>query len=831
MGVTIALIFGTLVLVLPLRAAVTIRGRVVDENNVAVAGARVWGRAPSEGVGTPEEAFGSSGLTGLFTFTLPSPGLYLFSVEAIGYFPLRDRAVRVDESLGELHLVLNHQREVFESVKVRASASPVDLDKTSSQQSLKGLEILNVPFPSTHSLQNAMKLMPGVTQDSRGRVHFEGSAENQVFYTLNGFNITDPLTGTFDTHLSVEAVRSLDFSSGRYSPEFGKGSAGALAIHTETGDDQLRYSATNFVPGVDTRKRLHLGTWSPRLGISGPIVKGRAWFSETIDGLYQQLIVPDLPAGQDRNASLQISNLLHGQVNLTPANILYTDFLVNRLSAGQRGLTALDPPPTTTDVRSRTWFFSMKDQMYLAHGTLLEFGFAQNRTFNRQIPQGPDLYIIAPSGRQGNYFIDSTQKSQRDQLISNLYLPSFRLAGVHQLKAGIDLDRLNYWQDMRRTGFEAYSLGGYLLRKTTFGGSGLLNHASLEASSYLLDAWRIRPNLMLEGGVRQDWDELVRRVVFSPRLAVSYAPFGRKDMKISGGYAVIYDATTLQLFTRPQDQYSLSTAYNPDGSVLRGPAATIFTIQNAHLRAPRYENWSLGFDQQLPHRFRLQATLLRKRGQDGFTYINNFVSENSIAPSMFAAYHAVTFDGIYNLANYRRDIYDSAKFTIRQSIGEEYEWMASYSRSRALSNAVVDVSVDQPMLLTGDANNIGPMAWDTPNRILSWGYLPTWWKQWAMAYLMEIHSGLPFSIQTEDNQLAGPVNSWRFPTYFSLNLHLERRFHLRGYRFALRGGFNNITNHQNPNVVNSTVGSPDFLHYYGSEGRHFVFRLRFLGKE
>ena len=41
--------------------------------------------------------------------------------------------------------------------------------------------------------------------------------------------------------------------------------------------------------------------------------------------------------------------------------------------------------------------------------------------------------------------------------------------------------------------------------------------------------------------------------------------------------------------------------------------------------------------------------------------------------------------------------------------------------SRAVSNAVLDVSVDQPLQV---ANNFGRMPWDAPNRLLGWGYLP-----------------------------------------------------------------------------------------------------------
>jgi outer membrane receptor protein involved in Fe transport len=100
-----------------------------------------------------------------------------------------------------------------------------------------------------------------------------------------------------------------------------------------------------------------------------------------------------------------------------------------------------------------------------------------------------------------------------------------------------------------------------------------------------------------------------------------------------------------------------------------------------------------------------------------------------------------------------------------------------------------------------------------------------------LAGLVEARNGFPFSLQGEDGSVAGAVNSRRFPAYFNFNLHLEYRFRFRDKRLALRGGFNNITNHKNYTIVNSVVGAPGFLTYYGSEGRHFVVRFRWLGKE
>ena len=305
----------------------------------------------------------------------------------------------------------------------------------------------------------------------------DGGAEDQAIYTLDGFNISDPLTGRFETRLSVESVRAIEVSTGRFSPEFGKGSAGAVAIKTVMGDDKFRYSATNFVPGFETRKGLQFGSWTPRLGISGPLWRGRAWFSDSLETQYDALIVEELPKGSDRSSTWRSSNLVRTQVNLTPGNILYAGFLASRSSSNRIGLSVLDPPETTVDRRSRQWFFNLKDQIYLADGALVEFGYALNRTFGREIPQGQGMLQLTPEGRRGNQFVDAIRFAGRDQLVSNLYLPAMNWAGTHRLKLGLDLDRVQYRQDVRRTGFEQFRENNILVRHVVFGGSGAFERA------------------------------------------------------------------------------------------------------------------------------------------------------------------------------------------------------------------------------------------------------------------------------------------------------------------------------------------------------------------
>jgi hypothetical protein len=349
-----------------------------------------------------------------------------------------------------------------------------------------------------------------------------------------------------------------------------------------------------------------------------------------------------------------------------------------------------------------------------------------------------------------------------------------------------------------------------LLSRTTFGGPNLLSLRNTQLSSYVVDVWRVRDNMTLEYGLRQDWDELVRRTIWSPRFSIAYSPFESARTRVAAGYGIVHDASSLAMFARAFDQYSITTRYSEGELPFDAPAMTIFSLGEGKRHAPRYTNVSLGVEHQLPKQVRLSVGALRRRGSNGFTYA---LSETTAMRSL------------YELTNLRRDSYDALAVTFNQTFGRDYVWMMNYTRSRALSNAVMDISVDQPLQVT---NNLGRQSWDTPHRLLSWGYLPAWSPAWAIAYLLDVRSGIPFSVVRDTGEVVGGVNSRRFPTNVALNLHLERKFHLGKYRFAFRAGFNNITNSANATGVNNVIDSPEFLRYYGKEGRHGVFRLRWL---
>ena len=147
----------------PCQGQVLFTGHVVDENGAPVAQARVAAQTVPY---APQEA--STGPSGAFEISLAAPGAYQVTVERAGFFRLAE-AVDVQAEGADLTLVLNPQREVFQSVEVGELPTPVDPAQTDQQQHLSGTEINDIPYPSSHSLRNAMKLMPGVIAGSLRR--------------------------------------------------------------------------------------------------------------------------------------------------------------------------------------------------------------------------------------------------------------------------------------------------------------------------------------------------------------------------------------------------------------------------------------------------------------------------------------------------------------------------------------------------------------------------------------------------------------------------------------------------------------------------------------
>ena len=812
------------VLCASLAAQVSIAGRVVDENGTGIEGARVEMRALPDGW---TSATASSDAAGNFRLTLQAVGDYSIRAERLGFFVYTGKAPSFDAGSNQLTIRLNHLQEFSDRIDVTYSPPAIDPQQTSERKELASTEIQGVPYPAPQDYRNALPLLNGVVQDSVGRVHFNGGDTNQANYTLDGFNISDPVTGRLEARVSIDTIQSMDLENSRYSADNGRGSAGVLDLKTKMGDDRWRFGGTNFLPGLATDNGVYVNKWTPRLEFSGPIVKGRAWFHNGLDAFYNVDTIHGLPHGQNRTNGFTASDLTRIQVNLTPANTLTASFLYNLADTNRYGLSILNPAETTTNIRQSTYMTTVRDQHYYG-GALLDLGFADTRGSLRNPPQGTDIYQITPFGNLGNYFSGVNRHWYRQQATANLFLPTVHFRGDHHLKFGVDIERESFHQQVVRHDYEVLLADNSISRLVTFSGAPFEARKNLEAAQYVQDHWTPRDGLAIEGGVRLEWNEVVREVEFAPRVAVAWAPHRLKDTKFSAGWGIYYDAINLGILARSQDQVSESTFY-PPGLAPIGPVPTSFQVKDWQLSTPRNQTANVAMERKLPFDFYVRGGFTVRRGENGFVF-------QPPAPQSGAMFYNGT---VFQLTNMRQERYHAADVSIRKTFAGRFEWFVGYTRSSTRSSAAVDYSLENPVFAP---QMRGPFAWDTPNRVHMWGWVPLpkrllpgrleWLtRNTTAAYLVEYRTGFPFSVVDEQGFMVGEPNARRYPDYFNVNLHFERQFRALHYLWAWRFGYNNLTGNLNPNVVDNVMGTPKFLTYGRGQARAFSVRLRLLGRK
>ena len=784
-------------------APATVAVVVLDENGSAVPGARLSRTGMDRAIW-----LGTTDFSGRVSLTLAA-GHYRVFVEKEGFY---ETQIAVDvPGAATYEVQMAHVQEFHESVTVTDSAPAVDPQKTSDTQELASREIFSLPYPSTRDFKNVLPFLPQVVQETSGQVHVAGSPTYETLDLLDGFNITDPVTGLLDVRVSPDALRLIDVQTSRYSPEFGKGSGGVLRLESGMGDDHFRFSATNFIPGIDLRNGITLETFSPRLTFSGPLRRGKAWWFEGLGGEYDFNINKDLPAGQRSNPLWRVDSLTKVQTNLSDSNILTNSFLIDHEKAEKVGLSVLTPPGSTTDQSANIFLYSVRDSAAIARDTVLETGFAVSRFTTDSLPRGDLPYVLMPTGASGSFFETSHTRAWRYQGIGNLFLAPQQWHGRHEVRFGTDLEGVTFDEELARNPITFTRQDGTVARLSTFTPIAPISRDNFMAAFYAQDRWLPTERLLVEYGARVDYDTVLHQAEPAPRLSGTYMLSQRFDTKLDAGVGLVYDVTNLEMLARSQQGVRLDQFFAADGVTPLGPPLTTAFAADPRLLTPqRSLNWSAGIEQMLPWELYFKADFLEKRGRHGLAYFNP-----SGAPL-----------GDFLLESSQNIHYDAIELTARKRFAGTHEVFVSYTRSASRANAALDFSLDKPLFAQQAP---GPLPWDAPNRLVSWGWFPLP-HQFDLAYSFEWHSGFPFNIVNANNALVGLPDRTRFPDLMTLNLHLERRFKFRGYEWALRAGINDITGRENPTVVDNNIDSPTFLRFSSFQHRVFTARIRFLGK-
>jgi len=166
------------------RANVSFSISVTDEHGLALGSARVFLFSPNGLAARCETDFG-----GRCQLSAPSAGTYRLHAEKERFYAVEQSSVQVSPN-SEIDVVLSHQQEAREVVNVVESPPAIDPAQISLQETLSGLDVLNIPYPATHDYRNVLNFIPGVVQDVNGQPHVAGAQTFQTLTVLDGFNVT-----------------------------------------------------------------------------------------------------------------------------------------------------------------------------------------------------------------------------------------------------------------------------------------------------------------------------------------------------------------------------------------------------------------------------------------------------------------------------------------------------------------------------------------------------------------------------------------------------------------------------------------------------------------
>lgn len=783
-------------------------GVVVDENGVPLAAAKIT----LQSSGGPMFRAATDGAGRFAVRNLPA-GEYQVEVRKEGFFVLAGKTVTLRSGSNDVTLTLKHAEELHEEVQVSAAANQIDTQDTAQKETITAQEIRDIPVPNSHLLQESLTALPQVVQDNFGGLHIAGARSGETQYLLDGFEIGDPVNNTLSARFNVDATRAAEVQTSRIGAGYAHSGASVLNLETPDGNDKWRVGTTNPIPGVDIQNGVRLGNWYPRFTFSGPIRRGRFWFSDAISLQHTFTLVRELPANANTSTQWAGDNLLRLQYNFSPKHILHAAFLYNRTQDESLGLDPLNPESTTVDLHQQRAFVSARDQIWL-YDTLIELGIAADGEGQDFSPQGTAPYVLLVNGARGNFFERVHDHGSRVQGLFNVIAASRHWHGTHQASLGANIAGLEFRQASTRGEIQALRADGTLVRQSTFAGPASPQASNTQAGVYAQDNWSPWKRVVLQAGLRTDWDRFTQSGMAEPRLSGNLLPLGDDRSKLSLGWGIYNAPLNLAILEQAFDQQQIDVFFDRTGTMPAGaPAVSQFVLPSRGLRQPRFTTSSAGWQQKIRRNTLIDVELLARTGYHGFVYVDQ---------------NAAQAGGVFLLQDTRKDRYRAATLTLRHIFSEDMQLYGAYTRSRAHSNQVLNPGLGSIFFA---AQQSAPLAWDAPNRFLTWGWAPTNIWKIQLSYFFEYRTGYPYSIVNLQQQLVGPPNSSRFPDYDNLNLALEKKFAFRGYLWAGRIEVVNALNHRNPNVVVNNIDAPNFGQLTGGQRRAFTARVRFAGRK
>jgi hypothetical protein len=665
-------------------------GLVVDDDGSPLPGVAVTAASPSQIGG---EQLTQTDIRGWFQYPRLAPGFYTVRLALDGFVTQELTAVQVRvDRMTELRVTLPLARFADEVV-VTETTPVIDPEQVFTGQTFTNEYIretrsdfweLSYQAPGTASPS-------GDNQDSNWR-RVSGSTPTDNSYYLDGVQATrwdERLPNMTLGFIPFDAVQETVLHTGGFEAEYGQATGGVLNLITKSGGN--RFAGTVDVAYTDTDLATSGEHFDPEdqpgddlllnLTFGGPILRDQLWFFTA----FQNSSYEETPRG----APTTIEGggpTLFGKMTWQASP---SWSLMGRLSRQSGVGKNIGSSPFTASEATARWDIGEDLGSVELVGVLSDAVLWSLRTSRREAeeavvrPESGDLQTIAhfnlvTGESYGNYWGQWSDTSSRNQVESDVTWFFDGWQGSHELKAGLGYGEPKLVSDQCYNGSgQPCTVGveGFFFEDAIDNSGraipsgmwvapapGEAEYGATYFEAYAQDAWRLRPGLTLQLGLR--WDRVVhennlgREIAdfskLQPRVGVAWdvTGNGRNLLRASWGRfmntgtGILTNSTNELRFASEELWLSCSTeigiadpgacaaasqalgfghrldpeGWDPAGWVL--VPWLVFSSEPSQtvdgLRPNFVDQWMIGFERELFRRTAFEVSYINKKGKDFF---------------------------------------------------------------------------------------------------------------------------------------------------------------------------------------------------------------------
>jgi len=607
----------------------SLRVVVADQLEATIGGATVRLAGP-DGV----EQTATTNDRGEAAFENLAPGAYVLQAEFPGFEPYK---------LAELQVKRGQNRRAV-TLSIAGVAEDVQVTR---DQTDKGL---TEGFSNTLT-QEQIDALPDDEEEMAEILEQMAGPGAQIM--VNGFR-----GGRLPPKSQIQEIR---FRFDPYSAEFHETGFPRVDIATRPGTTRFRGNANLTFRGDELNAR---NAFAPtkedeqsrryQWSFDGPLVKGKSSFSLSIGGMDAYDTEPLLtrgPDGEFRAIVTQPSDRLNANVRvehaLSKAHVLRAEFQRNGSTQRNLGVGGFDlfDRAYTREFRGNTFRVSETGTFFGKARNELRVQFSTDDSATDSLSNGVTIRV-QDNFTEGGAQMYGGRRSKELTVADNFDMP---IAKNQSLRVGILFEGSRYDSDEVRnaTGtFTFASLNDYLLgRPLQFSrreGDPRVAFSQWQFAWYVQDDIRLRKNLMLNVGVRQEAQTNFSDALnIAPRAFVTWSPFKKGTTTIRAGAGVFYDwfesnlyENTLRLDGIRQRDIIVRAPGYPDplasGSIVALPPSV--TRAADEMDMPMVKRASIGLEHRFTSWMQLRANYFTQRGNSQFRSVNLNAPVNGVRP-------------------------------------------------------------------------------------------------------------------------------------------------------------------------------------------------------